>query len=194
MAAKPGVVWSIDIGTNSMKALRLQVMEERVEVIDFDNIEHSRILTGPGITAEQRDELVANTLREFVGRHELGRDEVVISIPGQNSFARFIKLPPVEPKRIPEIIRFEAIQQIPFDINEVEWDWQLMGKSGSPDVEVGIFAIKNELLGAALEPFNKENIRVSCVQMAPMALYNYIFYDRKELGETSTSTVESENK
>jgi type IV pilus assembly protein PilM len=195
MAAKPGSVWSIDVGTNSIKALRLQVVEDRVEVIDFDNIEHSKLLAGPEISTEKRNEQVAQTLREFVGRHGLSKDQIVISIPGQSSFARFIKLPPVESKRIPEIIRFEAIQQIPFDINEVEWDWQLMEKPDSPNVEVGIFAIKNELLNAALEPFNRANIRVSCVQMSPMALYNYILFDRRELGETSTSSVESaENK
>ncbi len=194
MASKSGAVWAIDIGTNSMKALRLQVTENRVEVIDFDNIEHGRILAGPEITAEEMNEVVTATLHEFVGRHGLSKDEVIISIPGQNSFARFIKLPPVEPKRIPEIIQFEAIQQIPFDINDVEWDWQLMGKPESAGVEVGIFAIKNELINAALEPFNRENVKVSFVQMAPMALYNYVFYDRKEVGETSTSSDESGNK
>ena len=50
---------------------------------------------------------------------------VAVGVSGQQSFARFIKLPPVEAKKIPEIVRFEAIQQIPFPLDDVEWSYQL---------------------------------------------------------------------
>jgi type IV pilus assembly protein PilM len=46
---------------------------------------------------------------------------------------------------------------------------------------VGIFAIKNEVVNAELEHFSREDIQVSYVQMAPMALYNYLLHDRPEL-------------
>jgi type IV pilus assembly protein PilM len=87
----------------------------------------------------------------------------------------------VEEKRIPEIVKFEAVQQIPFDINDVQWDWQLMTEADSTEKKVGIFAIKNEVVNSALEHFGRENIQVGYVQMAPMALYNYVLYDREDL-------------
>jgi len=111
----------------------------------------------------------------------LGGDDIVVSVPSQNSFARFVNLPPVDSKRIPEIVRFEAAQQIPFDIDDVQWDWQLMTGPESPENKVGIFAIKNDVVISALEYFGIENITVSYVQMAPMALYNYMLYDRPDL-------------
>ena len=43
-------------------------------------------------------------------------DRVAVSVSGQNGLARFIKLPPVESKKIPNIVRYEARQQIPFDL------------------------------------------------------------------------------
>ncbi|MCK5175321.1 MAG: pilus assembly protein PilM, partial [Planctomycetes bacterium] len=87
----------------------------------------------------------------------------------------------METKRIPQIVQFEAVQQIPFDINEVEWDWQIMDNPDSPDTEVGIFAIKNELINATMDHFSRENMKVACVQIAPMALYNYAMYDRNDI-------------
>jgi type IV pilus assembly protein PilM len=90
---------------------------------------------------------------------------------------------------VPEIVKFEAVQQIPFDINEVEWDWQLMPKPDSPDTEVGIFAIKNELVGKYLENFAAENIRITIVQMAPIALYNYAWFDRNDLDDADKKAV-----
>jgi type IV pilus assembly protein PilM len=116
-------------------------------------------------------------------------DEIVVSVPSQNSFARFVNLPPVEVKRIPEIVKFEAAQQIPFDINEVQWDWQLMTAGESPEKRVGIFAIKNEVVNSVLDHFGVENIVVNYVQMAPMALYNYVLYDRPDLVSSEDQAV-----
>lgn len=182
-------VWAIDIGNNSLKALRLQQTAENIEVIGLDYIEHSKILSAENITEDEKNQIIQNTLNTFAARNELSKDPIAISVPGQTSFARFVKLPPVDPKRVPEIVKFEAVQQIPFDINEVEWDWQLMPKADSPDIEVGIFAIKNELVGKYLENFAAENLRITAVQMAPIALYNYAEFDRKDLDDADKNAV-----
>ncbi len=184
----PGV-WAIDIGSNSLKALHLSDLSGSVEVIGFENIQHGKILTATGVKDIERDELIAISLREFVSKHDLSKEEVVISVSSQNSFARFVNLPPVEEKRIPEIVKFEASQQIPFDIDDVQWDWQMMSDPSSPQAKVGIFAIKNDLVAEALKYFENENIRVGYVQMAPMALYNYILHDRPELCKTDSQAV-----
>jgi type IV pilus assembly protein PilM len=181
MAGETGTVWAIDIGNSSLKALHLSTERGVVEVIDFDNIRHGKILSGSDVTEAEREELIALSLRQFVNKHDLSMDEIAISVPSQNSFARFVNLPPVEEKRIPEMVKFEAVQQIPFGINDVQWDWQLMTEPDSPEIKVGIFAIKNEVVNSTLEYFNREDIQVSYVQMAPMALYNYLLNDRPDL-------------
>jgi type IV pilus assembly protein PilM len=185
MAVKTGAVWAVDIGNNSLKALHLSTERGSLEVIGFDNIQHGKILSGAGVKPTEKAELVAISLRNFVSKHDLSNDEIIVSVPSQNSFARFVKLPPVEKNRIPEIVKFEAVQQIPFDINDVQWDWQMMTEAGSSEQKVGIFAIKNEVVDSVLEHFNRENLRVDYVQMAPMALYNYLLYDRPDLAKSN---------
>lgn len=190
MASKAQGVWAIDIGTCSLKALRLRGDDGGIEVLGFDYLEHSKILSASDIRPEEKQSVIAATLRQFLSRNEIGKEEVAISIAGQNSFARFIKLPPVEPKKMPEMVQYEAIQQIPFDINEVEWDWQKMEIQDTPDVEIGIFAIKNELIAEIMDHFTRENLHVTCVQIAPMAMFNYLLYDRKEVSaETRKGTI-----
>jgi type IV pilus assembly protein PilM len=181
MAAEMGAVWAIDIGNNSLKALYLSTERGVVEVVGYDNIPHGKILSGDNVTDAEREELIAISLRKLVTKYDLSMDEIAIAVPSQNSFARFVNLPPVEAKRIPEMVQFEAVQQIPFGINDVQWDWQLMTGTDSPEIKVGIFAIKNEVVNTALQPFTREDIEISYVQMAPMALYNYLLYDRPDL-------------
>jgi type IV pilus assembly protein PilM len=189
MAEKIGSIWAIDIGNTSLKALRLSNESGTLQVIGFDHIPHGKILSGAGIKDQEKQELIALTLRQFVQQNDIGKDEIIVAVPSANSFARFVNLPPVEQKRIPEIVKFEASQQIPFDINEVVWDWQLMTEAGATEAKVGIFAIKNDVVTAELEHFSRENMQVSYVQIAPMALYNYIVYDRPDLTRSDTQAT-----
>ena len=180
MALEYGAIWAIDIGSNSLKALHLTNQNGIVEVIGFDSIQHGKIITN-NIKDAEKNELIALSLRQFVKQNNIAGEHIIISVPSQSSFARFVNLPPVAAKRIPEIVKFEAIQQIPFDINNVQWDWQMMSEGGNAESKVGIFAIKNEIVNSILEHFSGENIPVNCVQMAAMALYNYAYYDRSGL-------------
>ncbi len=189
MAAEAGSVWAIDIGNSSLKALYLSTERGVVEVIGFDKIRHGKILSGSDVTEAEREELIALTLRKFVNKYDLSLEEIAISVPSQNSFARFVNLPPVEQKRVPEMVKFEAAQQIPFDINDIQWDWQQMTEEGAPEIKVGIFAIKNEVVDSALEHFNREDVQVNYVQMAPMALYNYLLHDRPDLVTSDTQAT-----
>ena len=189
MALEVGSVWAVELGNNCLRGLHLSTVRGAVEVIGFDSIQHAKVLSGSGVKAAEMDELIALSLRQFVKQNNLGKDDVVVSVPSQNSFARFVKLPPVEQKRIPEIVKFEAAQQIPFDINDVQWDWQLMTETDSAETVVGIFAIKNDVVSSMLEHFSRENITVSYVQMAPMALYNYALYDRGDLLKSEDQAI-----
>ena len=94
MAAGSNAVWAIDIGNNSLKALHLIDAGGVVEVIGFDTIQHGKILTS--VKPLEREELIALSLRQFVRQNALDKDAIIVSVPSQNSFARFVNLPPVE--------------------------------------------------------------------------------------------------
>ena len=189
MTGITGSVWAIDIGNNSLKAMQLSDANGVLEVVGFDVVKHSKILTGSGISNDEQEELIALSLRKFVSQNNITKEDIIVSVPSQNSFARFVKLPPVEKKRIPEIINFAAAPQIPFDINDVQWDYQLMDENTGKDLKVGLFAIKNDVVTSSLEPFTRENLKVGYVQMASMALYNYLFYDRGELVKSDSEAT-----
>ena len=129
--ARSDAVWGIDIGQCALKALRLRPHEEdsRVTADAFDYIEYPKILSQPDADPE---ELVQEALKQFLSRNSVEGDQVVVSVPGQSGLARFIKLPPVESKKIPDIVKYEAKQQIPFALEDVVWDYQRMA-GGSDD-------------------------------------------------------------
>lgn len=176
MASKS--VWGIDIGQVALKAIRLTKNEQGQPVVQaYEVIEHSKILSQPDVDTEMADGLIREALEKFVARQDVLKTDVVTGVPGNQTFARFTKLPPVEPKQVPSIVEFEAGQQIPFPMEEVVWDYQTFQEKDSPDIEVGIFAIKREIVAKHLAYYKTVSLNPTIIQMNPMALYNFAGYD-----------------
>jgi type IV pilus assembly protein PilM len=179
MAETQHGVWGIDLGQCALKAIRLEELDGAMVATAFDYVEHPKILSQPDADP---DELTREALTKFLERNNLRGDVVAISVPGQSGLARFVKLPPVEEKKIADIVRFEAKQQIPFNLEEVVWDYQKVGSGTVTDgfameTEIGLFAMKRETIGRYLQHFKDVGVEVQIVQMAPLALSNYVAYD-----------------
>src|SRR6516162_8243705 len=175
---QPGV-WGIDIGQCALKAIRLEMADGEVVATAFDYVEHPKILSQPDADPDQ---LIREALEKFLSRNNLRGDTVAISVPGQSGLARFVKLPPVEEKKITDIVRFEAKQQIPFNLEEVVWDYQKIGSGVVTDgfameTEIGLFAMKRDMVARYLQHFREVGVEVHVVQMAPLALCNFVAYD-----------------
>ncbi|MHC4562123.1 MAG: type IV pilus assembly protein PilM [Planctomycetota bacterium] len=185
--ARAKSVWGIDIGQCALKALKLVDLEEVVQVDDFAIIEHSEILSQPDV---DRDQLIRQSLEQFLTLHDIQGSAVALSVPGQSSFTRFFKPPPVETKELPNVVRFEAAQQIPFPIDEVIWRWQAFQEEDSPDVEVGIFAMKRVDIADMLSHLTDVGMHADLVQVAPLALYNFMTHDEQVDPEGATLLVD----
>jgi type IV pilus assembly protein PilM len=183
--------WGIDVGNRALKAIKLVRADGQLKIDDFEVIEHENVLSNAG---DNKEALVQSAIANFVQRHQSKGGVVGIGVSGVSSFARFIKLPPVEPKKIPEIVKFEAIQQIPFPLDDVEWSYQLFQTPDSPDVEVGIFAMRRELINAHIKHFTDVDLNVQLVQMNPLAVYNAMYHDdRLKDGTTMIIDLGAEN-
>jgi type IV pilus assembly protein PilM len=179
MAVPTPGVWGIDLGQCGLKAIRLENVGGEIKATAFDYIEHPKILSQPDADPDQ---LTREAMEKFLSRNNLKGDMVAISVPGQSGLARFVKLPPVEEKKIGDIVRFEAKQQIPFPLEEVVWDYQKLGSGVVSDgyaleTEIGLFAIKRDMVNRYLQHFKDVSVEVHIVQMAPLALCNFVSYD-----------------
>ena len=177
--------WGIELGAYAIKAIKLERSGDDVNVLEYAVIPHKRALSTP-------DTDPADTLRvsmgQLVSQFDLSGSPISISIPGHSAFARFAKLPPVEPKKIPDIVKFEAVQQIPFPIDQVEWDYQTFASPDNPDVEVGIFAVMRDRVMDILAKWNEVGVTPDYVTIGPVAAYNSTAWDQN-FGDKTPGTV-----
>ncbi|MCX5659887.1 MAG: type IV pilus assembly protein PilM, partial [Planctomycetota bacterium] len=193
--------WGIEVGANAIKALRLVRKKGQIFVADYEIIPFKKILTTPDINV---DEAIQVNLDQFLSRHNIAKSTVMISVPGHMAFARSAKLPPVDPKKIPDIVKFEAVQQIPFPIEQVEWDYQIFSREDSPDVEVSIVAITRERVAQYLNNYYTVGLAVDGLTLSPMAVYNAMAYEMDlaidspgviflDIGTSATDVIIAEN-
>ena len=174
--AHPSAAWGIEIGQFAIKAIRLERSGDEVQVTDFSVVPHRKVLSTPDVDAIEMTRL---SLGQLISENNLENEHLVISVPGHSAFARFAKLPPVEPKALPEIVKFEAVQQIPFPIEDVEWDYEGFREEGSPEVEVGIFAITRERVNERLDVYGEVGLSPETLTLSPVSLFNAMNYDLK---------------
>jgi type IV pilus assembly protein PilM len=107
---------------------------------------------------------------DLAARLKVGKTKARYAISGQAVFTRFVKLPPLQEDNIEQLVTFEAQQHVPFPLNEVVWDYELI--EGATDKEVVIVAIKSDSLDEINSAVNDSGLSTAEVDVAPMALYN----------------------
>jgi type IV pilus assembly protein PilM len=165
-------IWSLDLGKAALKAVKLRRDRNSVEILAIDKVDYP--LSGNGADVAQAKEAIGI----FKARNEV-RDPVVVAHPGQGTFSRFIKVPAFDQKKVKDMVRYEASQQIPFPLDEVIWDYHIVDRDYSPgeEREIGLFAVRRETIDDYLLDFTREGLSVEMLSIGYLGLLNFIKYD-----------------
>lgn len=145
--------------------------------------ESSSILADP---AQEMTRLpqIRVAINELVSKLGVSKEKVNYAISGQSVFTRFVQLPALEDDNIEQLVTFEAQQHVPFPINEVIWDWQLLSSVGGQH-EVVLVAIKSDALDDLNDCVVDGGLLTNEVDASPMALANAFIYNYSDLEESA---------
>jgi len=130
----------------------------------------SEILTAdPGMEAARAAQTRV-AIRELVERLGVAKAKVRYAISGQAVFIRFVRLPPLQDENIEQLVTFEAQQHVPFPLDEVVWDYELL--DGEGEKECIIVAIKADALDEINAAVKDAGLSTLEVDVSPMAIYN----------------------
>jgi type IV pilus assembly protein PilM len=128
---------------------------------------------------------ITSTVEEMLQEIGIKNASVNYAVAGQSVFARFVRLPSVEEEKIDRIIAFEAQQNVPFPIDEVVWDYQLVAGGTEEQIQVVLVAIKADLLEGMNAAVEAAGLRPEVIGVATMALYNAFRYNYSDVTEPS---------
>ena len=117
-------------------------------------------------------------IQQLVSEFALKRQQVNFAIASHTIFTRPVRLPIVgDASQVEQIVGFEAAQNVPYPIDQVVWDWQLLDEGKGGQMEVILAAIKADLLDEINDAVQSANLKSGVVEIAPMALYNALRYN-----------------
>ena len=167
---------ALDIGT---ELIRMGVFMRRgsglPELIDYGSV---RLEDDPEKDMP-REAAVAIALKHLLDPRKLSVRKAVISIEGQAVFSRLVTLPPVWADQLQQTIRHEAVQNIPFPIDEVVWNARVLGPAAA-EPEVLLVAVKADVLNGLVDAVHANGLRVERVEAAPVALANAVRSTRSD--------------
>jgi type IV pilus assembly protein PilM len=137
-------VVGLDIGSSAVKAVELRPVGKGFKVTAFatepvppDSIVDGAIVDGTA---------VSDAIKRLFQNKAFKTKEVAASLSGNAVIVKKISLPIMTPQELSESIHWEAEQYIPFDIQDVNLDYQVLdsGADGKGTMDVLLVAAKKE--------------------------------------------------
>src|SRR5204863_1493890 len=124
-----------------------------------------------------RERVILKAIQELFAERPFNSKNINVCAPGFHVFSKFVKLPPVDTSKVTQIIQYEAQQNVPFPLEEVVWDYQIMGTTPSGELEVLLVAIKSEVVEGLFRTAEAAGLRLQLVDVSPAALCNAFRYN-----------------
>ncbi len=197
--AKPSSILTLNLGMQTVSMAEFEVLPG--DGLRLTGFREAEMILDPAADATRPDQLKAlvKELRDAISPKS--KKPIYACLPSQSVFSRFVQLPGDSAEDVESIIPFEAQQNVPYPIDEVVWDHQLMGQKHGDTWDVGLVAIKADQLDDLVAAIKQGGLQVGAMDLAPMALYNALRYNQPDLtgctlvidlGARSTNLVFSE--
>jgi type IV pilus assembly protein PilM len=169
---------AVDFGAGSLKLAEFEVNEAGGLRLKQYAI---KSLGAEGAQETAREATILKALQELLAERGIRAREVNVCAPGFHVFSKFVKLPPVEASKVTQIIQYEAQQNVPFPLQEVVWDYQIMGSTAGGELEVLLVAIKADIVEGLFRVTDSAKLRLQLADVSPAALCNAFRYNYGDL-------------
>lgn len=169
---------SVDFGAGSLKLAEFEVNESGgLRLRQFA----IKSLGQEGAQETKREAVILKVLQETIAEYGLKSKDLNVCAPGFHVFSKFVKLPPVDPGKVTQIIQYEAQQNVPFPLAEVVWDYQILGTTAGGELEVLLVAIKSDIIEGLFRVSETAGLKLNVADASPAALCNAFRYNYGEL-------------
>jgi len=162
----------LDIGSRSIKAAEIVETKRGSTLKNFGiiDIAHGAIEEG----TINDPETVAEALQQLLKSSGFHESNVAVSIGGYSVIVKKIVVQTMAEEQLQETIHFEAEQYIPFDISDVNLDFQILGESESNPNQMNVFlvAAKKAMLDDYINMMNLAGLNPCIFDVESFALQN----------------------
>ena len=172
----------LDIGSKHIKVVQLKENRDRhrLERLGITTLQPELIVDGSILDSSN----VVETIKDLIANTDIKAKDVTLSVSGHSSvIIKRVSLPQMTEDELDEQIRFEAEQYIPFDIEDVSLDFQILGPAEESNMmDVLIVAVKKDKINEYVTVVKEAGLNPVIVDVDAFALENMyeLNYEVKE--------------
>ena len=173
LGRKKGVI-GLDIGSSSIKLVELVESKNtyKLQNLGIAPLPPEAIVDG----ALMDSVTIIDTIRELIANTKAKTKDVITSVSGHSVIVKKITLPLMSDSELEESIQWEAERYIPFDINEVNIDFQIFGSSSeNPEVmDVVLVAAKKDIINDYVSVIIESGLNPVIIDVDSFAIENML--------------------
>ncbi len=176
---------AIDIGGYSVKVAQLKKTRKGYELLSFGmtHLPPDTVVDGE----VENPQALTDALRNLLKAEKIKNKDAIVGICGQSVVIKKISVPVMSEDDLAEMIREEAEQYIPFDIEDVHMDFQIVKADGGipaagaapaaasseeKQMDVMIVAVQKDVIKSFMDVFKELGLNVRVVDLSVFALEN----------------------
>ena len=175
--AGPTRIITLSIGSQTISMAEFS--REKRGMLKLKHVETRDLIPDPAADAS-RSSQGALHISEMTAALKAKSQTVKCTLPAQSTFSRLVKIPSFSQDEFSKTVAFEAQQNIPYPLSEVTWDYKTVADASSHEPEVLIVAAKNDLLDEWTAGIAESKLKLSTIDLSPLAIYNAFRYNYGE--------------
>jgi type IV pilus assembly protein PilM len=161
----------LDIGSSSIKAVVLDWGKRTPKLKHFGMIPLPPEAIVDGAFMDSAS--IVESIRSLIEKLKIKTNQVAVSISGHSVYIKTINVPTMSEGQLEESIKWEAEQQIPFDIEDVNLDFQILDEQVSPDqMPVLLVAAKKDMINDYTAVIEEAGLQPTIVDVDVFAIEN----------------------
>ncbi|HEX8651479.1 MAG TPA: type IV pilus assembly protein PilM [Pyrinomonadaceae bacterium] len=159
----------LDIGSSAIKAVELQGKRGSLQLVSlgYENLQPDSIVDGQIMELNNVSNVISNIFRD----HQIKTDKVVAGVSGHSVIVKNIVVPQMSEEELEESIDWHAEEHIPFDIADVNLDYQITGTQ--PDaLQVLMAACKRDKIANVKQAIQLAGKQPAIIDVDAFALQN----------------------
>ncbi|MFB3818805.1 MAG: type IV pilus assembly protein PilM [Candidatus Methylomirabilales bacterium] len=160
----------LDIGASSVKAVQLRRSRKGAELVRLGIVPLHPETIVDGVIMDSGTVIAA--IQQIFTENQIKTKDVVVAVSGHSVIVKKIKVAKMKPQELEEAIPWEAEQYVPYAIEDVSLDYQVLDTPEGEQLDVLLVAVKKDIINDYLSIISTAGLNAIVVDVDAFALQN----------------------
>ena len=163
-------VVGLDIGQNGIKAVSIDKdVAGKLSLDLIGEVKSPQTDSSSDGSKNKYFEALSQSLKTLISDLKIKGKHVVVNLPENEVVSRLVRLPPLKDSEIIDALRFEAETFVPYPLEKVSIDYEVVEKDDAGRITVFVIAAKNDLINEYIKIFKSLGMELIAIESSSVA-------------------------